>query len=397
MTVTDALLLLIALPPTLCIAVVVAEAWLGFLLPKRKPSSDCTPGPITVLIPAHNEETGITTTIASVQPQLRSEDRVLVVADNCSDNTADNARVAGAEVIERHNEHERGKGYALAHGIEHLTANPPAVVVFIDADCTLAPDSLLPLARQAVSRQRPAQSLNLVDPPEQPSLKDRISVLAFLVKNLVRTRGLARLNLPCALTGTGMAMPWDLITTVDFASGHLVEDMQLGVNLTLTGKSARLCEQALVTSPAPSDQNAAGTQRTRWEHGHLQTIINHAPRLILHGITRFRIDPLVAGIDLTVPPLAMLCVLWLAITIALAAVATLTPFGLGALITLVAAGLLLLLTVVTAVIRDGGQRVGLVHLLAVPLYILWKIPLYLRFLVARQTTWVRTQRDNGSG
>src|SRR5580704_15079974 len=56
---------------------------------------------LAVLVPAHNEEAGVYSTLESINLQLTLTDRVLVVADNCTDNTASIARSAGAEVIER--------------------------------------------------------------------------------------------------------------------------------------------------------------------------------------------------------------------------------------------------------------------------------------------------------
>src|ERR1700754_2372571 len=92
---------------------------------------------IAVLVPAHNEAAGIAATLASIQRQLRPGDRRLVVANNCGDDTATIAGQAGADVIERSSSSERGKAYALACGLRRLAAAPPAIVVFVDADCLL--------------------------------------------------------------------------------------------------------------------------------------------------------------------------------------------------------------------------------------------------------------------
>src|SRR5262252_6431115 len=75
---------------------------------------------LAVLIPAHDEAGGIAATIRAVIAQLRPCDRLLVVADNCSDDTASVAMSLGAEVIERRDPSLRGKGYALDHGVRHL-------------------------------------------------------------------------------------------------------------------------------------------------------------------------------------------------------------------------------------------------------------------------------------
>jgi cellulose synthase/poly-beta-1,6-N-acetylglucosamine synthase-like glycosyltransferase len=92
---------------------------------------------IAVLVPAHDEADGIASTIDSILPQLKTGDRLLVVADNCSDITARIASEKGAEVIERQDQENRGKGFALDFGIKFLARNPPEVVVVVDADCTV--------------------------------------------------------------------------------------------------------------------------------------------------------------------------------------------------------------------------------------------------------------------
>ena len=89
---------------------------------------------IGILMPAHDEAPVIASTLTAISPELRASDRLLVVADNCSDDTAAVAARHGAEVIERTDASRRGKGYALDFGVRHLAARPPDVVLVIDAD-----------------------------------------------------------------------------------------------------------------------------------------------------------------------------------------------------------------------------------------------------------------------
>ncbi|MEO1431663.1 MAG: glycosyltransferase family 2 protein, partial [Cyanobacteria bacterium J06633_8] len=90
---------------------------------------------ITVLIPAHNEEISIASTLKTIIPVLKKQDDVVVVADNCSDKTAEIASSVGATVIERFHSTNKGKGYALDYGLQYMEAEPPDVVIIIDADC----------------------------------------------------------------------------------------------------------------------------------------------------------------------------------------------------------------------------------------------------------------------
>ena len=347
---------------------------------------------LAVLVPAHNEAEGIAATLATILPQLRPSDRLLVIADNCTDATAEAARQAGATVIERHNLTQRGKGYALDFGISHLTANPPDIVVFVDADCDLQPHSLAALAIQARHSQRPAQAVYLMEKPPSSGLKDGISAFAFKVKNWVRPLGLYRLGQPCLLTGTGIAMPWEAATAVNIASGHIVEDMKLGLDLALAGYGPQFCQSAWVTSRLPSGNQAATTQRTRWEHGHLQMLSEYVPKLLGQALRQGRVDLLVLALELGVLPISLQVMVTLAIA-ALCLAAALA--GLSWLPAYLALGAVLSLStgVSLAWVGYGRSDLSLKDLLTVPLYVLNKIPLYFKFLVKPEKNWVRTERD----
>jgi len=144
---------------------------------------------LAILMPAHNESLVIAHTIQTILPQMNSQDHLLVVADNCNDDTAAIARNLGATVIERTNLYDCGKGYALDYGLQHLKANPPQVVLIIDADCMVVNGALNKLASACVTYQRPIQCLYLMESQPNPSLKARIAEFAWLVKNKVRPLG----------------------------------------------------------------------------------------------------------------------------------------------------------------------------------------------------------------
>ena len=209
---------LILLIPT---AVLFVEC-VAALLPARRsrPRGEVVRPTIAILVPAHNEAWGIEATLQTLLPQLATGDRLVVIADNCEDETAAISRQAGATVIERQNLELRGKGYALDFGLQFLAANPPDVVAIVDADCLVSPGSIEKIAQLAIEQTRPVQATYLLTRPARPSPKDAVSVLAFTVKNLVRPFGLRQLGLPNLLTGTGMALPWSLIHTVSLASGQ---------------------------------------------------------------------------------------------------------------------------------------------------------------------------------
>jgi cellulose synthase/poly-beta-1,6-N-acetylglucosamine synthase-like glycosyltransferase len=344
------------------------------------------------LIPAHNEETGIGETVTALLSELQPEDRLIVVADNCSDRTVHAARARGAMVIERMDPVRRGKGFALDFGVRFLEQAPPEVVVLVDADCLVQPGTLDLLVRETQAQGRPIQAVYLLDQPARASPKDQLSGFAFQFKNLVRPLGLHRLGMPSLLTGTGIALPWPVIRDASLASGNIVEDMQLGIDLAVNGHPPRLCAAAQVRGELPGGQGAAFTQRTRWEHGHLRTLFRQVPRLVRAAIRQRRLDLLGLALELSVPPLSMLFLLWATAFFCSLGLWWFQGPSLPALV-LGTGGLAALLAIFAVWIKFGREHLPLVSMLAAPLYMLWKIPIYLAFAFRPQRAWVRTERN----
>lgn len=382
--------------PTCVLFVELAAATLQRELPETgdtiAPAAPFSDG-FTVLMPAHDEAGGIAAAIGAVRAQLGAKDRLLVVADNCSDATAAIARASGAEVTERTDPSRRGKGYALDHGVRWLERAPPAVVVIVDADCIVAPDALERLARRCLDTARPVQALYLMHAPPGSVLGLRIAAFAWIIKNQLRPVGAAALGWPCQLMGTGMAFPWALISSAPLASGHLVEDMELGVAMARAGAAPLFCPQALVSSVFPSDVLGARAQRTRWEHGHLSVLVSTGPRALLQAVARRDGALMALALNLMVPPLAALGLALGSVTVVGAAwwaySADVRPFALAAFsVALFGVG------VIAAWWRSGKQLVSWRELLRLPFYVAAKIPIYVGLFTKRQIEWVRTKRDD---
>ena len=376
------------------LAVLTLEA-LAALLPARRRHFTAVRPACAILVPAHDEEAGLGATLAGLLPQLLPTDRILVVADNCTDGTAAVARTfAQTTVVERCDQQKRGKGYALDRGVRELAQAPPAVVVVIDADCRVAEGTIDTLVRTAAATGRPAQATYLMASAPNPTATQRVSAFAFRFKNLIRPRGLARLGLPCLLGGTGMAFPWELLRDAPLASGNIVEDMNLAVDLAAAGKPALFCPEAAVYGELPAGAAAARAQRQRWEHGHLKTLVRGVPRLLGAAVRRGRPDLFGLALELGVPTLAFLALLeGLALLLLLAA--ALLGAAVGPALFLAAVGVTAALAVFAAWARFGRDVLPFGSLLAAPLYILGKVPIYLAFFIKPQRAWVRTERAPG--
>jgi cellulose synthase/poly-beta-1,6-N-acetylglucosamine synthase-like glycosyltransferase len=385
---------LLAIPVLLfCIEIAAAVA-----IPQRELLSspvNSTRRRIAVLVPAHNESQGLRDTLDDIKAQLRSGDRLLVVADNCTDDTAAIAREAGAEVTERSNPGKIGKGYALDWGVRHLGDEPPEIVVIIDADCRLASDALDRLAMACAATSRPIQALNLMIAPDKSPIDYRVAMFAFRVKNWVRPLGLRALNLPCQLMGTGMAFPWEIISSTNLASGLETEDLKLGLDLARAGRPPLFCPAAGVNSQFPSSITGAKSQRKRWERGHIGTIRTAIPRLACEGLTQGNFRLLALTLDAAVPPLTLLGVL---VSLMLAVSAFGVLFGLSSSALVISAASLsgYFVAVLLCWLKFGRDILPLSSISLVVSYVAGKFPLYRQILSrGNSSQWVRADRAKG--
>lgn len=378
----------------LAMLLLVPLLWLSFeftvaILAGQGRVASASAPPFAVLMPAHNEVLGIAAVIAAVRAQLRPFDRLVVVADNCTDDTAAVARRAGAFVATRTNPAFRGKGFALDFGRDILSDDPPEIVIILDADCVPEPGALQKLAACAYQEEAAVQGLFLLTHAEEAGALVGISTFAFRIRNHVRQRGLFGLSGAALLQGTGMAFPWALFKSAPLASANLVEDLQLGLELFLGGERVIFHENAAFTSSA-SSQSATVTQRTRWEHGQIMTAAAYVPRLARTVLQRP--SALALALDVAVPPLSLLGMAVISGLLGLLLFAwqsgDATP-----LLGLVAGCLLFFVSLLCVWARWGRASLPLGTLMKLPFYMVWKLPIYARLLVRPQRAWLRTSRE----
>jgi cellulose synthase/poly-beta-1,6-N-acetylglucosamine synthase-like glycosyltransferase len=383
---------LVLLVPTL---VFFLEVVAGCFFPPHETMfiGDRRSGRIVILIPAHNESVGLRPTLEDVKQQLRPEDRVVVIADNCNDDTATVAAASGAEVIVRSDSSKIGKGYALDWGVRFLAADPPDIVIVIDADCRVTAGSLDRLAHEAALTQRPVQALYLMTGSTGSSINHQVAEFAWRVKNWLRPSGLASLSLPCQLMGTGMAFPWKIIQSAELSSGFIVEDLKLGIDLALAGHAPLFCSSATVTSTFPTSAPGAEAQRHRWEQGHIGMILTKAPAMLYAAVRHRNRSIFVLALDLMVPPLSLLALL---LFVALIASSALVFMGTHPYALMVSATsmLLVFLALVMAWRECGRSILPLRTFALLSAYIAEKTYLYGSVLLGKRVSqWVRAERN----
>jgi cellulose synthase/poly-beta-1,6-N-acetylglucosamine synthase-like glycosyltransferase len=280
----------------------------------------------------------------------------------------------------------------LDWGLRFLANDPPNIVVMVDADCRLAEDTIDRLASACESTGRPVQALYLMTVPSGSPVNKQVAAFAWRVKNWVRPLGLMNLGLPCQLMGTGMAFPWQVIHSIDLASGWIVEDIKLGLDLAAAGSPPAFCPSVRVTSQFAASATGSTSQRSRWEQGHIMTILKLAPRMLFVAIGAGNFRLLTLTLDLAVPPLSLLAML-LILMFAITGVAAL--LGIGSAAFMVSTACLIAFTTTVGLAWNGYGRDVLPAraISSVPMYVLAKLGLYGQVLFGKMTAqWVRTDR-----
>ncbi|MBX2808508.1 MAG: glycosyltransferase family 2 protein [Cellvibrionaceae bacterium] len=347
--------------------------------------------PTAILIPAHNEADVIAATLQSVVHQLQPDDEVVVVADNCTDNTAEIAREFGVTVLERSHLEHKGKGYALDYGLSYLKTRCFDCVIMLDADCLLEDRGRDRLLEQVLLTQKPVQSLYLMQHQTgELSVSQKLAEFAWLIKNKLRPLGLRTLGGPCQLMGTGMAFPTPLIYNTDLASGCIVEDMKLGLDLALAGQAPQFTMAAGVISYFPSSTEVSDGQKSRWVQGHMQMIARYTPALLAKFLKTGDMQRLLMALDLLIPPLVLFLVSSVLVFLFSAVVAL--WLGGGAVYFSALAVVFLMVGVYCSWLFEGRNILSGAELLSGFVQLVKKLSVYVQVFTNRRREWNKTSR-----
>lgn len=345
-----------------------------------------------VIVPAHDEEA----LIGRVVRNLRKCDwpsecfRVVVVADNCADQTASVARAAGADVLERRHATLLGKGYALERAFLDSRARGWAdAVVVVDADSE-ASANLLAACAARLERGAHAVQVHYGVLEPKASWRTRLLCIALAAFHRLRSCARERLKLSCGLRGNGWCVTHDLLQRVPYRAFSLAEDIEYGIELGLAGFRVHYADEASVDAEMVADAASAGPQRRRWELGRWQLLRTKAPALLRAAVRQHNPVCLDLCVDLLVLPLSYV-VLNVAVLLVCAAALTAWP---GAAVDWLWAGSACAAALLLYVLRgwqlSGMGALGLLDLAGAPFFIAWKVALLLRS--RGSLAWVRTPR-----
>jgi cellulose synthase/poly-beta-1,6-N-acetylglucosamine synthase-like glycosyltransferase len=265
-------------PATMACLAYVLPTLVG-LLPRRKRENATPIHSFAILIPAHNEEAMLPAALQSLAvldypPELI---RVFVVADNCTDRTATLARWGGAVCLVRKDQVNRGKGHAIAFGLEWVQRELPDIVLVLDADCRLNPNALRELDAEFSNGADAVQCAVRSENADDGSGGYVAAVGAIVDEG--QARGLDRLGLSVPLRGTGMAFRRVVLRHVPWTAFGLAEDVEYGRHLRRARIRVRHCGKAVVLCQAPTPTAELCRQRRRWRAA---GILGSKPLVLVH-------------------------------------------------------------------------------------------------------------------
>jgi len=381
-----------------CVLIIVAApgafelAWLtlgGILPPKPLASTDDNLASLRFcfVVPAHDEGSGVADCVRSLRQCEKGihDFAVVVIADNCSDDTAKHAEAAGARVLIRQDPHRRGKGFALSHAFQLLLQEHHDVFIVVDADTRVEPHLLLAMAPLFLAGADAAQSRYLASNPDA-TLRTRLMHVAWLAYNILRPRGREYWGCSVNILGNGFALARKALENVPFDADSIAEDLDYHIRFVESGRRVRFCESTTVWAPAPSTGAVASAQRARWEGGRFRMMKERLPGL-LRAIGRGEWRLVEPALDLLLLPLAFQVLLFIALA--------LLPWPPARLLGLAGLGIVTVHVIAAMLIGRAGPSYWLA-LASAPFYILWKLTLGKRLLAAasKNAAWVRTERSN---
>ncbi|PKK84303.1 MAG: hypothetical protein CVT49_04020 [candidate division Zixibacteria bacterium HGW-Zixibacteria-1] len=343
-----------------------------------------------ILIPAYNEQPVIGRTLQSLRDlNYKGKVEIAVIADNCSDNTAAIARDFGVKVLERYDDVNRGKGYALEWAIKLYNLDNYDAVAIVDAD-TRVESNMLQAMAESLTAGTGAVQLYYGFLEELKTGVSYLQKMANIVENKFFYKGRAQLGLPILLRGTGMAIKSSVLKAHPWDSHSITEDVDYAVNLLVDGVKIDFNVNSMVMAAATSSYQQSHSQRLRWASGTFELIKNKMLPLIKMGLTKSRPDLIELSFSfllLSRPLLIYIAFIMLVLSLFTGSARGTLMLWAGTLVGLLVAYLLAGIFFM----KEKGRV--LKSLLQVPVYACWFVMVQVKAIIkSGKMDWKRTER-----
>ena len=384
---------------TLCYAYQFFYIFIGLL---KKPQKFVAKAQhrFAVVVSARNESSVIGNLINSIKSQNYPSELVdvFVIADNCTDNTAEVARNAGAIVYERFNKQQVGKGYALDWMFkiiqsDHADKNYEGYIIF-DADNILDPNYIKEMNKVFDNGYRIITSYRNSKNYDTNWITAGYS-LWFLREARYLNNARMQLGTSCAISGTGFLVSAEVIRENGGWIHHLLtEDIEFTTDSIIKGEKIGYCANAVLYDEQPTLFSQSYTQRLRWAKGFYQVFKNYGAKLVKGA---FKGSFSCFDMLMTISPAMLLTLISIAINIVAIPVGLITQSpDLPLLVKTLAQtlmnfyGMFLLLGTITAVTEwnqihcSKGKKIA--YLFTFPLFMLTYVPIAIVALF-RKVEW----------
>jgi len=344
------------------------------------------------LVPAHDEREIIEACVASLVGQDYPSHllHVVVIADNCTDDTAERARRAGARALERSDPDLPGKPRAIAWALEQLDLEAYDVVGIVDADSVAEPGVARELADMGSWAGRAAQIYCGVENPDDSALTRMSNVFAnarYIFLYPLKER--AGVNVP--LMGNGMIFGADILRARGWDAFSITEDWEMYALLTIDGIPIVGNPRARILAQETRSLEQSGSQRKRWSAGKITVLADTLPGLLASRRIGWRQKLDILGELTHVGP-----AVHLGLVMAGAVVLFLTslPFREPLLILLVLGIVRTVLVTALSIPLEPRPLVTLRSFLFLPVYTIWRVGVQIASLgMVGDKPWIKTQRN----
>jgi 1,2-diacylglycerol 3-beta-glucosyltransferase len=366
-------------------------------LKKQPPSAAKTR--FIVYVPAHNEGIGLLPTLTSLRAMNYPAAlfTIVVIADNCTDDTLAIVSATGTDLLIRQDCQLRGKGFALAWAFAQMDFARFDAAVVIDADTVVEADLLARFNDAVVysdERQLPAVYQARYDFSGTGSAEawlESLSIAAKAAENSFVYRAREILGLTNLLQGNGFCVPSAVLRRVPWAAGSIVEDAEYAIDLKLAGVNCMYLDDVRVISRIPTSGADSHPQKVRWSKGMILLMRKQVPRLLSQAVRLKSLSSLEAAVMLLLTSRLMTLYFLLA---GMPALLFVLPWHRPVLVTL------LLCTLVCqigygalALCAGSGESGSLKNLWLLPRYVAHISAAHLRSLTSLRTKeWTRTTR-----
>ena len=247
----------------------------SFLKVKDKPLKVNKQHKFMAIIPAHNEEAVVGNLVESLKKldYPRELYDIYVIADNCTDKTAEIAKKAGAIVYERFDEAHKTKGYALNWFLKQKIeedADYDAFCIF-DADNIVDKNFLKVMNKKLCQGEEVVQGYKDIKNPSDTWISAGYAIFYWTMHRFYH---LARYNIGLSplMNGTGFMVKFDIVKPHGWDTKTLTEDIEFSLKRIIQGEKLGWAKDAIVYDEQPITFKQSWTQRSRWTVGHMQCL-----------------------------------------------------------------------------------------------------------------------------